>query len=84
MAKFVVEKQNAGRPGMDTMKITGFKDGELSELKSMEHGEACEKLLEMLDDRNGNIGSRWKCGYGIYGMWFDDEAAYFNIGNSCD
>lgn len=84
MAKLTVEKQNSGRPGLDTMKVTGFKDGELAELKGMKHQDAEEKLLTMLDDRNGNIGSCWKCGYGVYGMWFDDEAAYFNIGNSCD
>ena len=70
--------------GMDTKKISGFRDGELSELKSMEHFEAKEKLLVMLDDRNRNIGTRWKCGNGVYGLWFDNEAAYLNIGRSCD
>lgn len=67
-----------------TMKVSGFKDGELSELKSMEHGEAEEKLIEMLDSRNSGIGTSWACGYGVYGMWFDNEAAYVNIGTSCD
>ena len=70
--------------GMDTKKISGFRDGELSELKSMEHFEAKEKLLVMLDDRNRSIGTRWKCGNGVYGLWFDNEAAYLNIGRSCD
>lgn len=77
--------ENMGRSGMlDTMKITGFADGELSELKSMEHYEAKEKLLEMLDNRNGGVGTCWQCGYGAYGLWFDNEAAYMNIGRSCD
>lgn len=69
---------------MDTMMITGFSDGELSELKSMEHHEAKEKLLEMLNYRNNNLGTCWACGYGVYGLWFDNEAAYLNIGNRCD
>lgn len=81
--KLTVEKV-ASPTRMNTMKITGFMDGELSELKSMEHYEAREKLLQMLDDRNGNIGTCWKCGYGVHSMWFDEEAAYLNIGNTCD
>jgi len=70
--------------GIDTVMITGFNDGELSELKSMEHHEAEEKLIEMLNSRNGNMGSCYASGYGIYGLWFDNEAAYLNIGNTCD
>lgn len=70
--------------GMDTMMISGFRDGELNELKSMEHHEAKEKLLEMLDSRNNGIGTEWMRGNGVYGMWFDNEAAYLNIGISCD
>ena len=83
MAKLDVNRiQRMG--GMDTMKISGFGDGELSELKSMDHYEAKDKLLEVLDSRNDGIGTMWACGYGVYGMWFDNEAAYLNIGNSCD
>ena len=83
MAKLKVDMiQRMG--GMDTMKISGFGDGELSELKSMDHYEAKDKLLEVLDSRNDGIGTMWACGYGVYGMWFDNEAAYLNIGNSCD
>lgn len=71
-------------PGMNTATITGFRDGELNELKSMEHHEAKGKLLEMLDSRCEGLGTRWAQGYGVYGMWFDNEAAYLNIGDSCD
>lgn len=74
----------SGRRGMETKKITGFRDGELSELKSMEHGEAKRKLLDMLDYRNEKLGTEWMCGPGVYGLWFDNEAAYLNIGSSCD
>ena len=69
---------------LDMVKITGFNDGELSELKSMEHSEAKEKLIEMMDSRNKNMGSCYANGNGIYGLWFDDEAAYISVGRSCD
>lgn len=70
--------------GIDTITISGFRDGELNELKSMEHNEAKEKLLEMLDSRNGNMGTCYAQGYGVYGLWFDNEFAYLNVGSSCD
>lgn len=73
-----------GVGNMDTMRIGGFREGELSKLKSMEHHEAREKLLEMLDSRNGNLGTCWAYGYGVYSLWFDNEYAYMNIGKNCD
>ena len=70
--------------GMNTMRISGFPDGELNELKSMEHRESTDKLLEMLDSRNSGIGTVWHNGYGVYGVWYDNEYAYVRIGKSCD
>lgn len=70
--------------GLDTIRITGFEDGELADLKSMPHGDAEKKLIAMLDERNGGEGTRLACGYGIYGLWFDNEAAYINVGTTCD
>ena len=84
MAALKVEKWCESGHYISTMRISGFNDGELNELKSMEHGEACEKLLEMLDDRNHGCGTTWHNGYGVYGVWFDNEYAYVNVGNSCD
>ena len=69
---------------MKTMRIGNFEEGELKELKGMDHYEAKETLLNMLDDRNGGIGTCWYCGYGTYGLWFDNEYAYMNIGTTCD
>ena len=83
MNKLEITKQPCGN-GMDTMRIAGFADCELNELKSMEHEEARQKLLEMLDERNNGTGTMWMCGYGVYGLWFDNEFAYLNIGQSCD
>jgi len=83
VARLTIEKQPCtGR--MDTMKITGFTDGELSELKSMEHFESREKLIDMLNYRNSGLGTQWMCGNGVYEHWFDNDAAYINIGSSCD
>lgn len=70
--------------GLVTMRISDFREGELDELKSMEHKEAVEKLLDLLDFRNMGKGTIWHNGYGVYGVWFDNEYAYVNIGNSCD
>ena len=83
MAALTIRKRQY-TSGLVSVKVSGFSDGELNELKSMEHMEAQEKLVDMLDSRNNGIGSCWAHGYGIYGVWFDNEAAYMNIGNSCD
>lgn len=86
MAKLTVEKYDvlASGRGMVPLRIGGFRDGELSELKSMEHFEAKDKLLSMLDNRNNGLGTQWQCGNGVYGLWFDNEYAYLNVGTSCD
>lgn len=78
----VEEWHNTG--GIRTMRISGFGDGELNELKSMEHHEASEKLIDMLNYRNNGVGTTWQCGYGVYGIWYDNEFAYVNIGTTCD
>ena len=70
--------------GLDTLKVTGFSDGELYRLKSMPHSDAESSLIRILNERNNGEGTMYSCGYGIYGIWFDNEAAYINIGTSCD
>ena len=83
MAALTIEKRPCTN-GMETMKITGFGNSELNELKSMDHHNAKEKLLDMLDYRNNGIGTQWMCGNGVFGLWFDNEAAYLNVGRSSD
>ena len=83
MARLTVNK-DPYTTGLNLVKITGFGDGELSELKSMEHYESKEKLLDMLDTRNSGQGTMWSIGNGVYGLWYDNDAAYLNIGKSCD
>lgn len=81
-----VEKYTALASGrsMVPMRIGGFADGELEELKSLPNNEAKARLLDMLDARNNGLGTQWQCGYGVYGLWFDNEYAYINVGTSCD
>ena len=83
MAALSIEKRQYSS-GMDTIRIGGFNEGELSELKSMEHHEAQDKLVDMLNNRNMGLGTVYACGKGIYSMWFDNEFAYMNVGTSCD
>ena len=83
MARLTIEKRQCTN-SLDTMKITGFSDGELSELKSMEHYESKDALLAMLDSRNSGLGTQLTCGNGVYGLWYDNDAAYLNVGRSCD
>lgn len=83
MDSLIISKTPCGS-GMHTAKITGFTDAELSDLKRIPNADAKVVLLAMLDNRNNGIGTTWQCGYGVYGLWFDNEAAYVNIGSSCD
>lgn len=79
-----IEEIPSGRHGMKTMRISGFAEGELQMLKRTEHDEASERLLDMLDSRNNRIATCWHNGPGIWGIWYDNEYAYINIGSSCD
>ena len=84
MDKLIIETVPSNSRIMDTKKISGFREGELQRLKSYSNAEAKDKLIEMLDTRNNKIATCWHNGEGIYGLWFDNEAAYLNIGKSCD
>lgn len=83
MERLKVETDRYGM-GVNVMKVSGFTNQELKELGSMEQGEMKESVLNMLDERNGNTGTRWKCGYGVYRMWMHGDAVFVEIGSSCD
>ena len=83
MEKLKVEKSRY-TSGLNNVRISGFADGELEELKKLSHEDARQRLIEMLDERNNGEGTCLACGYGIYGLWFDNEFAYMNVGTSCD
>ena len=83
MERLKVETDRYGM-GVNVMKVSGFTNQELKELGSMEQGEMEESVLNMLDKRNGNTGTCWKRGYGVYRMWMHGGAVYVEIGSSCD
>ena len=83
MQTLTVTTRESGR-SFQEKKITGFAAGELEKLKQLPHEQAREALIKILDKRNGNLGTCWELGYGVYGLWFDNEAAYLRIGASCD
>ena len=83
MEKLKIDRSDGDR-GTETYRVTGFKDGELYEIKDMPHAKAEDEIIRILDERNGNKGTCWAQGYGIYGVWFDNDAAYLRVGNSCD
>lgn len=84
MEQLKIEEIPSGRRELKTKRITGFRDAELANLRSMTNREGRERLLEMVDERNGGVATTWQCGYGIYAVWFDDVAAYVNVGTSSD
>lgn len=74
-------------PGMLEKIVTGFGGEaleELNKLYSEDKGAAEERAIEIIDRRNGNIGTCWARGYGIYGFRVADDGCVFTIGNSCD
>lgn len=79
-------KVETNRYGIDvnTMKVSGFTNQEIKELGSMEQKELESTVLDMLDRRNGNIGTCWKNGYGVYQTWLSGDAVFMTIGTSCD
>ena len=83
MEKLKIEKFKC-TSGLDTLRISGFREGELYRLKSLPNGEAEDELVRMLNERNNGEGTSYACGYGIYSLWFDNEFAYMNIGTTCD
>lgn len=84
MEPLKIEEIPSGRYGMRTMRITCFPGDELPTLRRLPNKDAKYRLFEMLDKRNNNTATNWGCGYGIYAVWFDDVAAYVNVGDSSD
>lgn len=68
--------------------VTGFSKDEFDEIAELydsgEKQEAEDRALEIIDSRNGNIGSCWHNGYGIYGFRVGTKGCTFIIGNTCD
>ena len=84
MKALKIAEQDSGRHGIKTMRVTGFTNDELNQIRNAEHETAMDMTLDLLDRKNDGIGSCWVCGYGVYAMWMDDDSVYFNIGTSSD
>lgn len=82
MANPLTINRNPFGMGMDNVIITGFTDEELYKLKCMEHHDAIDAVVEMLDSRNQGKGQEFRSGYGICSLWFDNEAVYMRVGES--
>ena len=85
-----IEKQFSSC-GMTTYLIEGFTPQEMDSILKSESWETQRDRLAILlnshenDLRNGkNIGTCWKCGYGIYNIRHFGGNLLVTIGNSCD
>lgn len=88
--KLHIEKSYSGC-GMDTFLITGLSVAETNQiLNAADEGkERRDVLAEILDAhpndyRNGNLGTCWRCGYGIYSIRHFGGHLIVEVGNSCD
>lgn len=69
------------------MQVSGFTEEDMENLNSLDRNAMEAAALEMIDRRNGGIGSCWKRGYGVYGFFPHPRmkgTLMFRIGNSCD
>ena len=85
-----IEKSYSGC-GIDTFLITGLSVAETDRiLNAKEDGKDDRDVLaEILDAhendyRNGNLGTCWRCGYGIYSIRHFGGHLIVEVGNSCD
>ena len=77
--------------GMDTFLINGLSVAEMNKIldPDLTGGEQRDVLAEILDKhtndyRNGNLGSCWRQGYGIYSIRHFGGHLIVDVGNSCD
>lgn len=84
VAKPLTIERNPFGMGNDIFKITGFTDDELYELKKLEHQKAIWKLLDILDERNDDLGTKWWRSCIVSDGWFDNEFAYIKLVDPCD
>lgn len=88
--KLHIEKSYSGC-GIDTFLINGLSIEETNRiLNAREQGKDDRDVLaEILDAhendyRNGNIGTCWRYGYGIYSIRHFGGHLIVEVGNSCD
>ena len=70
--------------GVNTLKLTGFTKEEFYELEHCDYRDAKKMVVQIANERNGNIGTCWQRGNGIYNIWTRDDAVFIEVGSSCD
>lgn len=77
--------------GMDTFLVYGLSVAETDRILNAANEEKDRRdvLAEILDAhendyRNGNLGTCWRCGYGIYSIRHFGGHLIVEVGNSCD
>lgn len=84
-----IEKQYS-YPGTDTFLIEGLSVKEMNTiLDAGSFDSQRDALADILDNhendfRNANLGTCWRCGYGIYGIRHFGGHLLVTVGNSCD
>ena len=73
--------------GSKVMKIDGFSDEDLDELRRMDYRDMKKEVLEALDRYNGGLGTCWQNGNGVYSAYMNGQypkSIFVEIGKSCD
>ena len=85
-----IEKQYSDRC-FDTYLVEGLSVEEMNSILDLpSYDKRCDRLAELLDSHDNdlrygkNIGSAWRCGYGIYGIRHFGGHLIVQVGNSCD
>lgn len=73
--------------GTSLMKISGFNEAEWNSIFSVgTQSDQIDRALDILDVRNGNLGTCWHNGYGVYGISKSNEVGtlFLNVGTNCE
>ena len=73
--------------GSKVMKVDGFSDEDLDDLRRMDYRDMKKQVLDALDACNNNLGTCWQNGNGVLSMYMNGvhpKSIFVEIGKSCD
>ena len=73
--------------GVKTMKVKGFTEQEVVAFSLLPMEERIDAVLKQLDERNGNTGTCWHNGNGVYSVYVLHSyptSVLVEIGSGCD
>lgn len=79
MASPLTVEQNPFGIGEQFFIIKGLTEEELHDLKTLSNHDALSKLLDILDERNDDLGTIWWRSSIVCCCWFDNEFAYIKL-----